>query len=107
MHCEACRADAPRLTDAEVQELLPVVPEWRRVDVGGCPALERVFPFSTYAAAVTFNQQCAALAEAEKHHPRLVLEWGRVTVQWWTHKIKGLHRNDFIMAARTDRLEKG
>jgi len=44
------------------------------------------------------------IAEAEDHHPLVVTEWGRVTVQWWTHKIGGLHQNDFIMAAKTDRL---
>ena len=45
-----------------------------------------------------------ALAESEGHHPALLTEWGRTTVTWWTHKIRGLHRNDFIMAAKTDSL---
>ena len=47
------------------------------------------------------------LAEAEGHHPALLTEWGRVTVTWWTHKIRGLHRNDFIMAAKTEMLAIG
>ena len=44
------------------------------------------------------------IAESEGHHPRLTVEWGRVGVEWWTHKIKGLHRNDFIMASKTETL---
>jgi 4a-hydroxytetrahydrobiopterin dehydratase len=52
--------------------------------------------------AVAFTNQIASLAETEDHHPLIITEWGRVTVHWWTHKIKGLHRNDFIMAAKTD-----
>jgi 4a-hydroxytetrahydrobiopterin dehydratase len=44
------------------------------------------------------------VAEAEDHHPALLTEWGKVTVTWWTHAVKGLHRNDFIAAAKTDQL---
>ena len=51
-----------------------------------------------------FTNRVGALAEAEDHHPALLTEWGRVTVTWWTHKIRGLHRNDFIMASKTNRL---
>jgi len=47
------------------------------------------------------------LADAEDHHPTLLVEWGRVTVSWWTHSLGGLHRNDFVMAARTDRILDG
>jgi 4a-hydroxytetrahydrobiopterin dehydratase len=50
------------------------------------------------------DMQVGQIAEEEGHHPSILTEWGRVTVTWWTHKIKGLHRNDFIMAAKTDRL---
>ena len=46
------------------------------------------------------------MAEEEGHHPALLTEWGRMTVTWWTHKISGLHRNDFIMAAKTDELSR-
>jgi len=54
-----------------------------------------------------FTVQVGELAEAEGHHPVIVTEWGRVTVTWWTHKIKGLHHNDFIMAAKTSQLYSG
>ncbi len=69
--------------------------------------LERTFRFRDFAGALAFTARVGAEAEAQGHHPFLLTEWGRVTVTWWTHKIKGLHRNDFIMAARTDRLYPG
>jgi 4a-hydroxytetrahydrobiopterin dehydratase len=102
--CVACRLDAPRLTEAEIAGLRPAVSEWTLVEREGILRLERVFRFPDFAAALAFTSRVAALAEAEAHHPALLTEWGRVTVSWWTHKIRGLHRNDFIMAAKTDQL---
>jgi 4a-hydroxytetrahydrobiopterin dehydratase len=102
--CVACRRDAPTVTDAEIRELKPQVPEWELIEVDGVQRLRRVFAFQDFAQALTFTDAVGAAAEAEGHHPALLTEWGRVTVQWWTHKIRGLHRNDFIMAAKTDEL---
>ncbi|RJP47645.1 MAG: 4a-hydroxytetrahydrobiopterin dehydratase [Anaerolineaceae bacterium] len=102
--CAPCRGGEPTLTDEEILELHSQTPEWNIVERDGAPLLQRVFKFKNFADAVTFTNKVAAIAEAEDHHPRLVTEWGRVTVQWWTHVIKGLHRNDFIMAAKTDEL---
>jgi 4a-hydroxytetrahydrobiopterin dehydratase len=102
--CVACRRDAPTVTDAEFAELHPQVPEWELVELDGVKRLRRVFPFDDFAQALEFTQTVGEAAEAEGHHPALLTEWGRVTVSWWTHKIKGLHRNDFIMAAKTDAL---
>ena len=102
--CVACRADAPRVTEAEIQELKPQIPEWEMVERDGIPRLERVYRFPDFSRAVGFSMQVALLAEAEGHHPAILTEWGKVTVAWWTHKIRGLHRNDFIMAAKTDAL---
>jgi len=51
-----------------------------------------------------FTNQVAKIANDEDHHPAILTEWGKVTVTWWTHKIRGLHLNDFIMAAKTDQL---
>ena len=104
--CVACRRDAPRVTDAEIAELKPQVPEWEMVEREGIPRLERVLRFPDFSSAVGFSVRVALLAEAEGHHPAILTEWGRVTVAWWTHKIRGLHRNDFIMAAKTDELLK-
>jgi 4a-hydroxytetrahydrobiopterin dehydratase len=103
-HCEACRRDAPRVTGDEARALSAQIPEWQLVSDEGIDKLSREFEFSNFLEAFGFAGQVATLAEAEQHHPMLVTEWGRVRVVWWTHKIKGLHRNDFIMAARTDEL---
>lgn len=104
MHCEACRRDAPTVSSDEMQSLLKEIPDWRVVDREGIPQLQRVFEFPDFASALAFTNRVGEIAEAEGHHPALLTEWGRVTVRWWTHKIRGLHRNDFIMAARTDEL---
>jgi 4a-hydroxytetrahydrobiopterin dehydratase len=104
MKCVACRRDAPTVTDAELAELRPQVPEWELVTIDGINRLRRAFSFGDFADALEFTNGVGQLAEAEGHHPALLTEWGRTTVSWWTHKIKGLHRNDFIMAAKTDRL---
>ena len=101
-HCEACRADAPRVTDEELARLLAQIPEWSAPVREGILQLERQFRFSNFSEALAFTQRIGALAEQENHHPSLTTEWGKVTVVWWTHKIRGLHKNDFIMAARTD-----
>jgi 4a-hydroxytetrahydrobiopterin dehydratase len=104
MHCVACRRDAPTVTDAEIAELHPQVAGWEIVAPDGIKRLTRVFAFDDFAQALEFTNEVGELAEAEGHHPALLTEWGRTTVTWWTHKIKGLHRNDFIMAAKTDAL---
>ena len=66
--------------------------------------LERAFKFRTFAQALAFTNKVGEVAELEGHHPALLTEWGKVTVTWWTHKIRGLHKNDFICAAKTDEL---
>ncbi len=105
--CEPCRAGAPTVTAQEMAELKPQVPEWTVREVDGEPRLERVFEFPDFAQALAFTNRVGALAEEQGHHPALLPEWGRVTVGWWTHKIRGLHRNDFVMAARTDQAFAG
>jgi 4a-hydroxytetrahydrobiopterin dehydratase len=104
MRCTACRRDAPTVTADEMTELRPQVPEWELVEEDGIERLRRVFRFDDFASALRFTDAVGALAEEEGHHPALLTEWGRVTVTWWTHKIKGLHRNDFIMAAKSEAL---
>ena len=104
MKCTACRKGEPTLTDAEIAELQPQAPDWQLVERDGIKRLERVFHFGDFQQALEFTEKVGQLAESEGHHPALLTEWGRVTVTWWTHKIKGLHRNDFIMAAKTDQL---
>ncbi|NCO37044.1 MAG: 4a-hydroxytetrahydrobiopterin dehydratase [Armatimonadetes bacterium CG2_30_59_28] len=102
--CTACRVGAPRVTDAEIQELKPQIPDWELADEDSIPRLQRQYQFTNFAEALAFTNRVGELAEEEGHHPAILTEWGRVTVSWWTHKIRGLHRNDFIAAAKTDAL---
>lgn len=104
--CEACRADAPRVTDAELRELMHDIPDWAPTTRDDVLMLQKAYKFKNFRQAQAFTNAVADLAEAEGHHPEITLEWGKVTVVWWTHKINGLHRNDFIMAARTDQVAK-
>ena len=103
MKCVACRGGEPTLTEAEVANLHLQVQEWSVVERDGIKRLERTFRFKNFAEALAFTDRVGKVAEENGHHPALLTEWGRVTVTWWTHKIKGLHRNDFIMAAKSDR----
>ena len=102
--CAPCHGGAPQATKAEIAQWKPQVPDWELVEREGVRRLERVFTFRDFADALAFTDRVGALAEGEGHHPALLTEWGRVTVSWWTHAIRGLHRNDFIMAAKTDAL---
>ncbi len=104
LKCVACRGGDPSLTDAEIADLQPHVPQWQLVTQDNILRLQRVFKLKNYAQALEFTNKIAAIAEAEDHHPLMILEWGRVTVQWWTHVVKGLHKNDFVMAAKTDEI---
>ena len=104
MKCIPCQGGEPTVTEEEMAELKPKVPEWQVVEQAGVKRLKRVFKFDDFAQALAFTNRVGEIAEEEGHHPVLVTEWGRVTVTWWTHKIGGLHQNDFIMAAKTDQL---
>ena len=106
MKCVACQRGAPTVTDEEILEFQPQIPRWEIMEKDRIKRLERVYEFKNFSQALSFTNMVGGLAEAEAHHPALLTEWGRVTVKWWTHKIKGLHRNDFIMAAKTDQLYK-
>jgi 4a-hydroxytetrahydrobiopterin dehydratase len=102
--CIACRAGEPTLTDAEIEDLLLHVHQWQVREVDGMKRLEKIFKLKDFVQALEFTNKVGAIAEEENHHPLIITEWGRVTVQWWTHKIGGLHKNDFIMAAKTDAI---
>ncbi|MGH1486273.1 MAG: 4a-hydroxytetrahydrobiopterin dehydratase [Cellvibrionaceae bacterium] len=102
--CEACRADAPRVSAQEQNELLDTLDGWQVVDKKEVSQLLKTYDFDNFVDALSFTNRVGELAEEAGHHPALLTEWGRVTVRWWTHKIRGLHRNDFIMAAKTDQI---
>jgi len=102
--CEACRGLSAGVTEAELVTLLKELSAWHVEERNGEQQLERSFKFKNFLYAMAFSNDVAELAESENHHPAILTEWGKVTVTWWTHKIGGLHKNDFVMAARTDLL---
>jgi 4a-hydroxytetrahydrobiopterin dehydratase len=102
MKCVPCSGKEPSLNESEIEAYMPEVAGWSVVEVNGEKHLQRVYKFPDFARALEFTNQIGSLAEEEGHHPAITTEWGKVTLAWWTHKIKGLHRNDFIMAARSD-----
>jgi 4a-hydroxytetrahydrobiopterin dehydratase len=105
--CIPCRGGVPTLTDAEIAELKPQVPQWRVEEVDGIKRLRRDFTFKNFREALDFAVEVGELAEREQHHPDLHVAWGKVMVETWTHKIRGLHQNDFILAAKTDEIYSG
>ena len=99
---ERVRADSLAVVEPDLSDYRQAVPEWKVVDRNGNPALQRTYRFKNFEQALAFTNRVGALAELADHHPAILTEWGRVTVTWWTHVIHNLHRNDFILAARTD-----
>jgi 4a-hydroxytetrahydrobiopterin dehydratase len=102
--CEACRIGAPLATQGEIDEYMTQLPEWEIIELDGINRLSRKFMFGNFEEALSFTNKVGEIAEVENHHPSLLTEWGKVTVTWWSHKIRGLHLNDFVMAAKTDEL---
>jgi 4a-hydroxytetrahydrobiopterin dehydratase len=102
--CTPCRGGTPPLALPEAERLLGEVPQWELCD-GGL-SIERTFKFRNFAEALNFVQRVGALAETEGHHPDVRFGWGYATVRLQTKKIKGLHENDFILAAKIDRLNQ-
>ena len=100
--CAPCKTGAPTLTDAEVAHYQAQVPAWGVTEVDGIKRIERTYAFKDFRQAMEFTAAVGELAEREQHHPDIHLAWGKVRVETWTHKIKGLHENDFILAAKTD-----
>ena len=104
LKCSACHTGAPRVTDEESSILIQEIPHWTPIIVDGVKQLQRQYKFKNFKLALEFTNLLGEISEAESHHPAILTEWGKVTVTWWTHTIHGLHRNDFIMAAKTDHL---
>lgn len=100
--CVPCRGGVPPLTPVEAQVYRDQVPAWQLTN--GATRIERDFKFGNFADAMIFVNQVGDLAEAEGHHPDIAFGWGYAHVTLYTHKIKGLHENDFIVAAKIDGL---
>jgi len=104
MDCIPCRGGQPKLSQAEIDSLLLQVEGWQVIAHDGVQQLSRRYKFKNFALALDFANAVGRLAEQQNHHPALLVEWGQVTVRWWTHVIGGLHQNDFISAAKTDHI---
>jgi len=102
--CTPCRADTPRLSGDQLALLLPELgPDWD----AGDGRLRKTFRFPDFASALAFVNRVGEVAEREQHHPDILLAWGRVAIELWTHAIGGLSENDFILAAKIDGLNNG
>lgn len=104
MTCIPCQVGGESLDQDKIEEKHAQVPDWDIIEVDGIKRLQRTFSFDDFKEALSFTNEVGEMAEEQDHHPKLVTEWGSVEVTWWTHKIGGLHQNDFIAAAKTDRL---
>ena len=100
--CTPCRGGIPPLTRETAEEYRRQAPDWALLDEA--TRIERMYRFKNFAEAFSFVERAAALAEAEGQHPDICFGWGYATVSLRTKKIKGLHENDFIMAAKLDRI---
>ncbi len=92
------------LNEPEIKKLSAELGGWDRIHVDGEDRLQKKFQFKDFGQALAFTNKVGALAETENHHPSILTEWGKVTITWWTHRVHGLHQNDFVMAARTDEM---
>ena len=101
--CEACTIDAPLVNLVDYPDLLKELEDWSIVEES-INKLVKTYNFANYADSVSFTNKIADLADSEDHHPKIVLEWHSVKLEWWSHKIKGLHLNDFICAAKSDKI---
>lgn len=101
-HCVPCRGGVEPLSEAAASPLLEATPEWSLAE--GATRLVRRFEFEDFVRAMEFVNRVADLAEAEGHHPDISIHWSKVELVLWTHKIGGLHENDFVLAAKIDRL---
>jgi 4a-hydroxytetrahydrobiopterin dehydratase len=103
--CAPCSEGTAPLPQGDVKKLLESIPGWEVSTDDGINKLQRTFTFKDFISAIAFTNKVGELAETGQHHPKLVTEWGKVTVIWWTHSVNGLHMNDFIMAAKTSELK--
>lgn len=102
--CEACRTDAQKLSEEEILEQVSQLSDWTVIEEDGINKLRKSFKFKDFVEALDFTNMVGELAEQSGHHPDILTEWGKVTVTWWSHKIKGLHQLDFVLAFKTDQL---
>ncbi len=102
--CEACRPDAPKATSEEIQQNLKLIPDWELIEEDGVKKLACQVRTKDFVQTMKLVNAIGEIAEEEGHHPMMLVEYSSLKVWWWSHEIKGLHMNDFIMAAKTDKV---
>ena len=102
-NCSACEIGAPLVLKEQKDHLLATLDGWKLAD-SSIEKLVKNYSFKSFKQAYEFSNLIVGLADAEDHHPKIILEWGLVSLEWWSHKIKGLHINDFICAAKSDEI---
>jgi len=100
--CVPCTGDVPKLSDDEITALHMNTPMWEVAEADGTKQIQRTFDFERYPDGLIFASRVGRLAQEQDHHPTITIRFKKVTLEWSTHAIKGLHRNDFVMAAKSD-----
>jgi 4a-hydroxytetrahydrobiopterin dehydratase len=102
--CVPCHGNVSPVSATEIAQYQSQLPKWSLKTENGITFLERSYTLTNFQRALELAQRIGEIAEAQQHHPTLIVEWGQLTVQWWTHAINGLHQNDFVMAAKSDEI---
>lgn len=102
LKCEVCSIGVSQIAGEELTLAKAQIPEWEIIEDNNIKKLTRKFKLRDFKEVLSFLNKIGNIAEEEGHHPAMMVEYNRLTVWWWSHKIKGLHRNDFVMAAKTD-----
>ena len=102
--CVPCEGGEPPLKQDEIEKLKAQVPDWEVTTVDGHPSLGKTFKFKNFVGSIDFVNKVKDIAESEGHHPDVNIHWDTVRLENWTHATGGLHENDFILAAKINKL---
>ncbi len=103
-YCIPCDSTSDVLTSNAIEEALPGLDGYVLVNDHGIDQIRKTYSFNNYLEALSFVSRVAQLSEQENHHPKIILEWKKATIYWWTHSIAGLHANDLIMARQCENI---
>jgi 4a-hydroxytetrahydrobiopterin dehydratase len=105
--CAACEFDAPKVDEIALNTFLSANTGWTLQHDQDIRKIKQTYRFKNFADAMVFTNAVAALAERHGHHPTIITEWGAVSLEWWSHKIKDLHQLDLELAGQCDVLFQG
>jgi len=103
---QACTPASTALSNQEINQLLSKLDGWELEVTDGVNRIKKAYTFDNFSSALKYTNKIGLLADADNHHPGIYIEWGKVTLSWWTHTLSGLFINDFIMAAKCDGIYK-